>query len=197
VEERQKEIAHAIVDRQIALIESMARDLMDTARISTGKFQLNRVPLDLGVELAEIVHTARARAGEKQQEIMLFVPDTPVMVCADRQRIHQIFFNLLDNAKKYTQAGGHIWVKCIVEAESVLVKVEDDGRGIDASMLPVIFDLFTQESADNAVDGLGIGLAVVKTLVDAHDGRMEVRSDGKGKGSEFAVRLPLLKDSTT
>jgi PAS domain S-box-containing protein len=192
-EEQQTKIAHAILDRQLAFIESMTRDLTDAARISTGKLAINKAPLDLAAELTELVNVARERATEKRQQLLLFRPDAPVIVCADRNRIHQIVFNLLDNAIKYTGPGGHIWVKCVVETDTVLLKIEDDGMGISGSMLPLIFDLFTQEAADGVADGMGIGLAVVKALVDAHDGRMEVRSDGKGKGSEFTVRLPLLK----
>jgi PAS domain S-box-containing protein len=184
-------LAHAILNRQLALIESMARDLTEVAHISTGKFHLKKGPLDIATELVEIVNVKRADAAAKQQEMQVFVPDGPVIVNADRQRFHQIIFNLLDNAIKYTGESGHIWVKCIVETESALIKIEDDGIGISASMLPVIFDLFTRE-ADDLTGGMGVGLALVKTLVEAHDGRMEVRSEGKGKGSEFAVRLPLL-----
>jgi PAS domain S-box-containing protein len=186
-------LAHAILNRQLALIESMARDLTEVARVSTGKFQLNTEPLDIAKELVEIVNAKRTDAANKQQEMQVFVPDCPVMVAADRQRFHQIVFNLLDNAIKYTGESGHIWVKCIIETETALIKVEDDGVGISASMLPVIFDLFTRES-DDVTGGMGIGLALVKTLVEAHEGRMEVRSEGKGKGSEFAVRLPLLRN---
>jgi two-component system CheB/CheR fusion protein len=84
-------------------------------------------------------------------------------------------------------------LKCFVESGEVLIKVEDDGVGIPPALLPVIFDLFTQETSDHPAGGMGIGLALVKTLVEAHGGKLEVRSEGKGKGSEFAVRLPLLE----
>ncbi|HTE41114.1 MAG TPA: HAMP domain-containing sensor histidine kinase, partial [Steroidobacteraceae bacterium] len=191
-EAQQAKIAHAILNRQLALLETMARDLTEAARVSTGKLQVNKERLDIAPELIEIVNVARSRVADKQQEILVFVPDGPVMVCADRQRFHQIVFNLLDNAIKYTGEFGHIWVKCIVEMDTVQIKVEDDGIGISASMLPLIFDLFTQEAGVDSIEGMGIGLALVKALVELHGGMMEVRSEGKGKGSEFTVRLPLL-----
>jgi PAS domain S-box-containing protein len=197
VDAGQATLAHAILDRQLAIIESMARDLSEAARISVGKLHLNREPLDVGKELLEIVAVARPRAAEKRQDILVFVSEGPVIVFADRRRFHQIVFNLLDNAVKYTGERGHIWVKCIVEEAEVVIRIEDDGVGISASLLPVIFDLFTQETPDHPEGGMGIGLGLVKSLVEAHGGRMEVRSEGKGKGSEFAVRLPLLTPATT
>jgi two-component system CheB/CheR fusion protein len=189
----QAKLAHTILDRQLTVIESMARDLSEAARVSTGRFQVTRESIDVVGELVEIVNVARPQAAKKNLEVQVYVPDGRIAVFADRKRFHQIIFNLLDNAIKYTNESGHIWVKCIVESNEVMIKVEDDGIGISAELLPVIFDLFTQETPDHPAGGMGIGLALVKTLVEAHDGKLEVRSEGKGKGSEFAVRLPLLQ----
>jgi signal transduction histidine kinase len=121
----------------------------------------------------------------------VLVPSVPLELCADRERVHQIVFNLLHNAVKYTPEGGRIWLHCTLEPGYAVIKVEDTGVGISAELLPVIFDLFTQENAAQSDGGFGVGLSLVKDLVDAHGGFVEVRCDGKGKGCVFAVRLPI------
>ena len=121
------------------------------------------------------------------------MPGTPIVLTADAARLQQMVANLLQNALKYTPAGGRIWVKAATEQDEVVIRVEDNGIGIAPDMLPKIFDLFTQE-APNSIEsegGLGIGLALVTELAKLHGGFVEVRSQGKGKGSEFTVRLPL------
>ena len=115
----------------------------------------------------------------------------PVLIAADHERLHQVVFNLIHNAIKYTQAGGRIWVKLTVEDNYAVIRVEDNGTGIDGVLLPKIFDLFTQASVSASEGGLGVGLALVKDLVQAHGGGVEVRSEGLGQGAEFTVRLPL------
>jgi two-component system CheB/CheR fusion protein len=119
--------------------------------------------------------------------------DKPVIVRADAQRLQQVFVNLIQNAAKYTEYGGKIWVKLLLDGRDVLVKVEDTGIGISAELLPRIFDLFTQAEFASEGDkhGLGIGLSVVQDITRLHGGTVTVRSDGIGKGSEFNVRLPL------
>ena len=105
--------------------------------------------------------------------------------------MHQIVFNLLHNAIKYTPEGGRVWLHCSVEVDEAVIKVEDTGVGIAPALLPEIFDLFTQENPHQSEGGFGVGLSLVKDLVDAHHGFVEVRSEGKNRGSEFTVRLPL------
>jgi signal transduction histidine kinase len=127
----------------------------------------------------------------------VLVPPVPVAIVADRERVHQIVFNLLHNAIKYTPAGGRIWLRCTVEIDHAVIKVEDTGVGIEPSLLPVIFDLFTQENPQQSEGGFGVGLSLVRDLVHAHGGFVEVRCDGKGHGCEFSVRLPLRPDGST
>ena len=180
-----------IMRRQLLLMENLARDLSEIAQSNAGKLRLTKEQLNLGAELQQIVDTVRPRAECKRQELSAFLPPTPTVLWADRQRLHQIVFNLLDNAIKYTGERGHVWLKCFVEDTMVLIKVEDDGAGIPKELLPVIFDLFTQEVPEQSEGGFGVGLSLVKDLVEAHRGIVEARSQGKGRGSEFTVRLPI------
>jgi len=120
-----------------------------------------------------------------------------VAIVADRQRIHQILFNLLHDAIKCTPEAGQIWIQCTVEIDHAVVKVQDTGIGIDPALLPVIFELFTQENHSRSGGGFGVGLSLGRDLVHAHGGFVEVRCDGKGRGSEFSVRLPLHAKSPT
>jgi two-component system CheB/CheR fusion protein len=123
----------------------------------------------------------------------MILPSGPIVVEGDASRLQQVFLNLVNNAVKYTPEGGRIWVKATVEGREAAVDVEDTGVGISAEMLPRIFELFTQEeeSRYRSDGGLGIGLSLVKSLVTLHEGTVQVRSAGKGKGSQFTVRLPL------
>jgi signal transduction histidine kinase len=120
------------------------------------------------------------------------MPDIAVDLHADPMRLRQVFVNLIENAGKYTQYGGMIWIKATVEGEEAVVRVQDTGIGIPPEVMPHIFDLFTQAGfANQSQGGLGIGLAVVKDTVALHGGSVQAASDGLGKGSEFTVRLPL------
>lgn len=181
----------AIVRRQVGQLESLMRDLVDVAKVGVGKLQLAKVEFDLGADLIEIAETLREQALAKQQNLVAMSPPSPVLICADRNRVHQIISNLVHNAIKYTPQNGRIWARCTVEGDYAVVKVEDTGEGIAPELLPVIFDLFTQENPTHSDGGFGVGLSLVKDLVDAHDGFVEVACDGKGKGATFAVRLPL------
>lgn len=180
-----------IVKRQVAQLERMADDLTAIAQAEVAKLQLSKEVLDLGQHLREIVETVQSLAEAKKQHVAVLSPSGTVNILADKHRIHQIVFNLLHNAVKYTPEGGKIWVYCSVEAEQAVIRVEDTGVGIAPELLPVIFDLFTQESPEKSGGGFGVGLALVKDLVDAHNGFVEVNCDGKGKGAIFTVRLPL------
>jgi signal transduction histidine kinase len=123
----------------------------------------------------------------------LVVPAAPIVVRGDSVRLEQVVRNLLDNAIKYTPEDGEISVTATAEGSMAVIRVQDNGIGLSAGVLPRIFDLFTRDSRaiDSAADGLGIGLALVKSLVDLHDGIVQVQSAGPGRGSEFTVRLPL------
>jgi signal transduction histidine kinase len=120
------------------------------------------------------------------------LPDIPIRLEADPTRLRQVLVNLVENAAKYTEYGGTIWVKATVEGDEAVVRVQDTGVGIPPEVMPHIFDLFTQaEFANRSQGGLGIGLSVVKDYVSLHGGTVQAASDGLGKGSEFTVRLPL------
>lgn len=182
----------SVVTRQVSQVERMMADLADVVRLGVGKLTLSRTEFDLGAEIVDIANVVESDVEAKHQTIDVLVPPAPVLIQADRQRVHQIVFNLLHNAIKYTPARGRIWIRCTVEVSHAVIRVEDTGIGIDAALLPVIFDLFTQENPDESGGGFGVGLSLVKDLVYAHGGFVEVRCDGKGQGSEFTVRLPLV-----
>ncbi|RYF49433.1 MAG: ATP-binding protein [Comamonadaceae bacterium] len=161
------------------------------ARLGAGKLQLQKAPLELGAQVAEIVESLRPQALRKSQHLSVLLPSGPITIEADRHRLHQIVFNLVHNAIKYTPREGRIWVHCAVEADYGVVKVEDTGVGIAPDVMPTIFELFTQENPHQSEGGFGVGLSLVKDLVDAHDGFVEAACDGKGKGAMFIVRLPM------
>ena len=181
----------AILRRQADVMQRLLSDLADAARVRSGKGGLRLRPLDLVEEIAHICDSVRAKAQAMQQDLVVLLPRAPLPVQADRDRLHQIAFNLLDNAIKYTPSGRRIWVKLTDEGDMAVLRIQDEGVGIAPALMPAIFELFTQENLHDAQGGFGVGLAVVRDLVQAHDGIVEARSDGKGKGSEFTVRLPL------
>ena len=181
----------SVVKRQVAQMERMLEDLAEVVRFGAGKLQLSKTRFDLGVDLREIAAAVHPDAVRKLQTLEVLVPPVPILLHADKARVHQIVFNLLHNAIKYTPRGGRIWLHCTVEAGEVVIKVSDNGNGIAPTLLPVIFELFTQENPHQSEGGFGVGLSLVKDLVDAHGGFVEVRSDGKDRGSEFTVRVPL------
>lgn len=182
----------AVIKRQVVQLERMMKDVTEVARFGAGKLALQKQTFDLGAALLEVAEAVRGSAIVKMQDLTVLVPPVPLEICADRERVHQIVFNLLHNAVKYTPEHGRIWLHCTYEPEYAVIKVEDTGIGISAEMLPVIFELFTQENPGQSGGGFGVGLSLVKDLVDAHQGFVEVTCDGKGKGSAFAVRLPLM-----
>jgi PAS domain S-box-containing protein len=188
--------ARATIQRQVDHMRRMIDDLLEVVKSSVGKVQLNQQETALNDIVNAAIETCRAAIDKRTHTFALVMPDEPIIVNADSDRLRQVFINLIENATKYTQYGGNIWVKVSVEGDTAVVKVEDSGVGISSEMLPLIFDLFTQAEFSNQQSGLGIGLSVVKDLTTLHGGTVQVRSDGIGKGSEFAVRLPLAgKDS--
>ena len=186
-----REQALDIARRQVDVLTHLVRDAAELATMNVGKLELCLAPLDLHEWLPTVVAALTGTAGHKGQVIELLMVAGPVTVEADAQRLHQVVFNLIHNAIKYTQAGGKIWVKLTMEDRSAAIRVEDNGMGIDGALLPKIFDLFTQASVTGSEGGLGVGLSLVKNLVQAHRGVVDVRSEGLGKGSEFSIRLPL------
>jgi PAS domain S-box-containing protein len=182
-----------VIERQVRHIRRLVDDLLDVARLSAGKVELCKESIDLAAVLRQAVETIRPMAESRKHELLVTTPSTPVHLQADPARLQQVFVNLLSNACKYTDEGGHVWVNATVEGDEAVVRVRDDGMGMSADLLPRVFELFTQDDAarQRAQGGLGIGLSLVKSLVSLHGGTVQIRSDGPGKGSEFTVRLPM------
>lgn len=189
--------AMSVVQRQIDSMRRLVDDLLDITRISVGKIKLDVREVALGEILKAAIETCRPLIDDRTHELHLILGKEPVIVPADAARLQQVFVNLIQNAAKYTEYGGNIWVKQLVEGREAVVKVEDTGIGISADLLPRIFDMFTQAefAMDGGAEGLGIGLSVVRDITRLHGGTVTVRSDGIGKGSEFTVRLPLAGES--
>jgi PAS domain S-box-containing protein len=183
-----------MMGRQVDHMVRLVDDLLDVSRISRGKIDLRKQPVDLGAAGARAAEGARALLGARQHRLEVTVPAEPVRVEADPDRLEQVVANLLTNAAKYTQPGGHIRLTVAREGGQAVVRVRDNGIGIRPEMLPRVFDLFQQADRipGRVSEGLGLGLTLVRRLVEMHGGSVEAHSDGPGRGSEFIVRLPLL-----
>ncbi|QYY28418.1 response regulator [Cupriavidus pinatubonensis] len=181
------------IERQLRHLVRLVDDLLDTNRITQGKLQLHIERVELQAAIRDAIETCRPLAEELEREVTLDVPAESIWLDADPVRLAQVIGNLLSNAYKYTEHGGHVWLSVEPRGDEVLLRVKDDGVGIPAAALPSIFDLFMQvrSSLNRARGGLGIGLALVKRLVDMHGGQVEGFSDGPSRGSEFVVRLPM------
>jgi signal transduction histidine kinase len=182
-----------IVSRQVALLSRLVDDLLDVSRITQGKVQLRRTAFDLRTSITQAVETAGPLLQRKRQRLTLRQPSQPLIVDADAARMTQVVGNLLNNAAKYTPEGGHVRLSARQFGASVFVRVSDDGVGIAPHMLPSVFDLFTQadDSLDHRQGGLGIGLTLVRSIVEMHGGRVRARSAGRGCGSCFLFYLPV------
>lgn len=188
-----------VLERQVIHISHLLDDLLNLSRIRQGKLKLNKERL----ALKEAIEGALEATGEdirrKGHSLEVQLEERPIILEADPVRVSQVFSNLLTNAAKYMDAGGCIVVSSKVKGEEVVISVKDKGIGISAAQLPTIFDMFSQvehseERSSRFHEGLGIGLSLVKELVELHGGRVEARSAGLGKGSEFRVYLPILED---
>lgn len=186
--------AYEVIERQTRALTRLIDDLMDVSRINRGKVELRREQVELATIVQGAVETSRPLIDEMGHQLTVTLPPGPLSVDADRTRLEQVFQNLLHNAAKYTERGGRIALRVTVQAGSVVVSVTDTGIGIPADKLPTIFEMFSQvEGAlSRSQGGLGIGLSLVKRLVEMHGGSVEARSSGPGKGSEFIVRLPIV-----
>lgn len=186
--------ATEVIARQIKQLTHLVDDLLDTARITHGRIHLHKEPVELGKALVQAVETVRPPLETHRHELCFAPPHAPVWLEADPARLGQIVVNLLDNAVKYTPEGGRIWLSAEREGQEAVVRVRDNGAGIAPAMLPKVFDLFAQEnqSLDRSSGGLGLGLSLVRSLVELHGGTVRAYSAGLGEGSEFVVRLPIL-----
>lgn len=184
---------HTIMRRQVEQLVRLIDDLMDMSRISRGKLTLRRERIAIQDVIHAALDVSRPFVAVGNHTLDVELPDTPLFIDADRVRIAQIVGNLLVNAAKYTPHGGQIKLRVLRIDRRVVVEVSDNGIGIPAEMLPKIFDLFTQvdSSKTRSHGGLGIGLTLVKTLVEMHGGSVEAYSDGERQGSRFLVSMPL------
>ncbi len=189
--------ARGIIERQMGQLQHLVDDLLEVSRITTGRVQLRRVNVAVCGIVEVAVETARPLIEQRRHELTVSLPSELVWLNADAARLEQVVVNLLTNAAKYTDEGGHIWLSVQPEGQDCVIRVRDTGVGITSELLPCIFDLFTQaeRSLDRSQGGLGIGLALVQRLTELHGGTVEVSSI-LGQGSEFIVRLPVLVTET-
>jgi two-component system CheB/CheR fusion protein len=183
-----------ILERQTRLMSRLVNDLLDIARINQGKIRIERRPVDLAESLETCVAALRQQVDEKRIALVTSLPDTRVYVDADPERLVQMMDNLVGNAVKFTRDGGRIDLTVTVDDGAALINVRDDGIGIPHQVIATLFEPFTQgEVADRS--GLGLGLALVKSLADLHGGDVSARSDGPGRGAEFVLRLPCARNA--
>ncbi|HXC50018.1 MAG TPA: PAS domain S-box protein [Candidatus Limnocylindrales bacterium] len=184
----------AMMDRQLAQMVRLVDDLLDVSRISRGKIELRTEPIELSDVVRSALETSRPLIEEAGHRLVVELPDDTIVLDADFTRMSQVIANLLNNAARYTPRGGLVRLVVEASAEEAVIRVQDNGIGIPAPMLAQVFELFTQVdgSLAKSQSGLGIGLTIVKRLVEMHGGRVEAHSEGKGKGSEFVVRLPRM-----
>ena len=182
-----------VIDRQVHQMTRLVDDLLDVSRITTGKIELRKERVELAAVVNSAVEASRPLIEKWGHELTVTIPPQPIQLEADPTRLAQVLSNLLNNAAKYTDQGGRIWLTAERQSGHVLIRVKDTGIGIPAEMLPRIFDMFTQvdRTLERSEGGLGIGLTLVQRLVEMHGGTVEAHSDGPGKGSEFVVRLPV------
>jgi signal transduction histidine kinase len=182
----------ATIKDQVAQIARLVGDLLDGSRMSTGRFRLERTMIDIVPVLQRSAENCRPAIDERGQHLECILPPGPVLLLGDAMRLAQVFGNLLDNSCKYTPEGGRITLRATVGPD-LRVSVADTGIGITRDALPRLFDMFARDAHAAVMDhgGLGIGLAVVRELVKAHEGTVEARSAGEQQGSEFIVSLPM------
>jgi signal transduction histidine kinase len=187
------ESSRTMIERQIKQMVRLIDDLLDVARISRGTIQLKRERVEVSRVLASAVESCRPLIDSAGHRLTVSIPTEPIVLDADPTRLAQVLLNLLDNAAKFTEPEGSICLSAARDAGDVVFRVKDTGLGIPTDMLPRVFEIFTQvgHSRDGTQHGLGIGLSLVKTLVQLHGGSVEASSAGLGQGSEFIVRLPL------
>jgi PAS domain S-box-containing protein len=184
--------AREVIDYQMRQMAQLVDDLLEISRVTLGKVRLQRERVDVAIIIAYAVETSRPILDAHRHHLSISLPPEPVFVHADQVRLAQVLSNLLHNAAKYTDDGGQIRLAVRVEGTDVVIRVRDNGIGIPAEMLSSVFDVFTQVdcSLDRTQGGLGLGLTLVRSLVEMHGGTVSAHSEGPGKGSEFVVVLP-------
>jgi PAS domain S-box-containing protein len=184
-----------IISRQVKHMTELVDDLLDVSRVTRGLITLDSKPIDIKEIIAAAVEQVRPLFDSRRQTLTVEYPDLDAWALADRTRLVQVISNLLNNASKYTQQGGEILLSVVAPAKTIEIRVRDNGMGIAPELLPYVFDLFTQaeRTPDRAQGGLGLGLALVRSVVQLHGGSVSAHSEGRQRGSLFVVRLPALK----
>lgn len=188
------ERTRVMMDRQLTQLVRLVDDLLDLSRISTGRIELRKEQVTLEEVVNSAVETSRPMIEQMGHSLSVRLPRNSVIIEADMTRLAQVFSNLLSNAGKYSEANGRIWLTANLEGNDIVVSVKDTGIGIPEDQLTRIFDMFSQvdRASERSQGGLGIGLSLVKRLVELHGGDVVARSEGLGKGSEFILRLPVV-----
>jgi len=189
--------AKIVLERQVGQLAHLIDDLLEVSRVITGRIQLHRERLEMRGIVERALESVRSLIEQRKHELSVSLPAEPIWLQGDSTRLEQVVVNLLNNAAKYTDEGGQIWITVEQERGEVVLRVWDTGVGIAPELLPRIFDLFTQadRTLDRSQGGLGIGLSLVQKLVELHGGTVEAHSAGLGQGSEFIVRLPALSSA--
>jgi PAS domain S-box-containing protein len=191
-DERQRKWGREVIARQVQRMSLLLDDLLDVSRITRGQLELKKDYVDLKAIVSDAVETARPLLDAKQHQLSVQLPPGSVRLEADPLRLSQVLGNLLTNAAKYTDPGGRIALHARIDNAELIIGIRDSGIGLSPESIPALFTMFSQvnSAVDRAEGGLGIGLALVKGLVALHGGRVEVRSEGLGRGSEFIIHLP-------
>jgi signal transduction histidine kinase/CheY-like chemotaxis protein len=191
--------AASVIDRQVNHLVRLVDDLLEVSRITRGIIDVRKEPLDLAAILRAAVDTTKGLLDASQHELKVEIPTRAIPVLGDPVRLTQVFANLLNNAAKYTNTGGHIALTVRTQGQQAIVSVRDDGIGLEPALLSLVFEMFMQVDRANrrTQGGLGIGLTLVRSLVEMHGGTVEARSDGPGTGSEFIVTLPMIAEART
>ena len=189
----------SVIERQVRNLSRLVDDLLDASRASHRAITLKKQVVELGAVVRSALEAARPAIDGERHELTVQMPRAPLYLMADPTRLEQVLVNLLNNAAKYTQRGGHVALDVEPDGDAVSIRVTDDGVGIAPDLVGRVFDLFVQaeRSLDRAQGGLGIGLTMVKSIVEMHDGTVKAHSAGPGRGSEFTVRLPMVPGSLT
>jgi signal transduction histidine kinase/ActR/RegA family two-component response regulator len=188
-----------LIERQLQHMVRLLDDLLDVSRITSNKLELRKTQVMLAAVIQSAIETSRLHIDSGAHELSMSLPTEPVYIEGDADRLAQVFSNLLNNAAKFTREGGRIWLSAERQGDEIAVSVKDNGIGIAPEMLPRLFEMFSQAESlyERSHEGLGIGLWLIKGLVEMHGGTITAHSDGLGKGSEFIVRLPVIAKTVT
>ena len=185
-----QECARMLTERQLGHMTRLVDDLLDVSRVRTGRLQLRRARIDLCIPIAHAIRAVELTLQEREHRVTVSFPDMSVWLDGDAARLEQVFVNLLVNAAKYTNVGGDISLSVTQEGREAVVILRDTGVGIAADVLPRVFEPYVQANPASRMGGLGLGLPLVRALVERHGGSVTAASDGIGHGSQFTVRLP-------